>query len=69
MILRLISVLAAFLKRPQAIVRSVAAVSVGIVDGEPLLDLAYTEDVRAGTDMSTAFDAALTRGRGRPHAS
>ena len=26
--------------------------SVGIVDGEPLLDLAYTEDVRAGTDMN-----------------
>ena len=32
--------------------RLVAAVSVGIVDGEPLLDLAYTEDVRAGTDMN-----------------
>jgi ribonuclease PH len=47
-----ISDAAAFLKRPQAIVRSVAAVSVGIVDGAPLLDLAYTEDVRAGTDMN-----------------
>jgi ribonuclease PH len=31
---------------------SVAAVSVGVVDGEPLLDLAYTEDVRAETDMN-----------------
>ena len=31
---------------------SVAAVSVGIVDGEPLLDLAYVEDVRAETDMN-----------------
>jgi ribonuclease PH len=31
---------------------TVAAVSVGIVDGEPLLDLAYTEDVRAETDMN-----------------
>lgn len=31
---------------------SVAAVSVGIVDGIPLLDLAYTEDVRAQTDMN-----------------
>ena len=40
------------LGRPEAIVRGVAAVSVGIVDGEPLLDLAYTEDVRAGTDMN-----------------
>ena len=31
---------------------SVAAVSVGIVDGVPLLDLAYVEDVRAETDMN-----------------
>ncbi|QEE61832.1 ribonuclease PH [Salinibacterium sp. dk2585] len=31
---------------------SLAAVSVGIVDGTPMLDLAYTEDVRAGTDMN-----------------
>src|SRR5699024_4074656 len=30
---------------------SVAAVSVGIVDGEPVLDLPYAEDVRAETDM------------------
>ena len=29
-----------------------AAVSVGIIDGEPRLDLAYEEDVRAGTDMN-----------------
>jgi ribonuclease PH len=40
------------LGRSQALVRSVAAVSVGIVDGEPMLDLAYTEDVRAETDMN-----------------
>jgi ribonuclease PH len=31
---------------------SVAAVSVGIVDGEPCLDLCYDEDVRADTDMN-----------------
>ena len=31
---------------------SVAAVSVGIIDGVPFLDLAYTEDVRAHTDMN-----------------
>lgn len=31
---------------------SVAAVSVGIVDDEPLLDLNYKEDVRAQTDMN-----------------
>lgn len=31
---------------------SVSAVSVGIVDGEPRLDLSYDEDVRADTDMN-----------------
>ncbi len=31
---------------------SVSAISVGIVDGMPLLDLAYVEDVRAETDMN-----------------
>lgn len=34
---------------------SVCAVSVGIVDTEPMLDLAYTEDVRAGTDMNVVM--------------
>jgi ribonuclease PH len=31
---------------------SVSAVSVGIIDGVPMLDLAYVEDVRAETDMN-----------------
>jgi len=31
---------------------SVAAVSVGIIDGIPMLDLCYEEDVRADTDMN-----------------
>ncbi|MGY0486289.1 ribonuclease PH [Streptomyces sp. WG-D5] len=31
---------------------SVAAVSVGIIDGVPMLDLPYEEDVRADTDMN-----------------
>ena len=31
---------------------SVAAVSVGIIDGEPRLDLHYDDDVRADTDMN-----------------
>ncbi len=39
-------------KNSKAIIDSVAAVSVGIIDGVPLLDLAYTEDVRAETDMN-----------------
>lgn len=34
---------------------SVAAVSVGIIDGVPLLDLCYEEDVRAETDMNVVI--------------
>ena len=34
------------------LIDSVAAVSVGIVDGEPVLDLPYVEDVKADTDMN-----------------
>jgi ribonuclease PH len=34
------------------LVASVAAVSVGIVDGQPALDLCYEEDVAAQTDMN-----------------
>ena len=40
------------LVRRDPFVDSVAAVSVGIVDGVPLLDLDYREDVRAETDMN-----------------
>ena len=40
------------LARPEPLVSSVAAVSVGVVDGESRLDLAYTEDVAADTDMN-----------------
>jgi ribonuclease PH len=35
--------------------RLVAAVSVGIVDGVPMLDLDYEEDVRAGVDMNVVM--------------
>ncbi|MDQ4006472.1 MAG: ribonuclease PH [Actinomycetota bacterium] len=34
---------------------SVSAVSVGIIDGIPMLDLCYEEDVRAGTDMNVVM--------------
>lgn len=37
-------------RRP--LIDTVSAVSVGIVDGTPLLDLRYEEDVRADTDMN-----------------
>lgn len=48
----------AHLHRPGALHTSVAAVSVGIVDGEPRLDLCYTEDVRAETDMNVVATGA-----------
>ncbi|HEY8456951.1 MAG TPA: ribonuclease PH [Actinopolymorphaceae bacterium] len=38
-----------------ALTDSVAAVSVGIVDGVPMLDLCYDEDVRAETDMNVVM--------------
>ena len=34
---------------------SVSAVSVGIIDGVPMLDLPYEEDVRAETDMNVVM--------------
>ncbi|MDO5060675.1 MAG: ribonuclease PH [Actinomycetaceae bacterium] len=34
---------------------TVAAISVGIIDGEPRLDLPYEEDVRAETDMNVVI--------------
>ena len=37
---------------------SVAAVSVGFVDGVPMLDLAYEEDSSAGTDMNIVMTGA-----------
>jgi ribonuclease PH len=37
---------------------SVAAVSVGIIDGVPRLDLPYEEDVRAETDMNIVMNGA-----------
>jgi ribonuclease PH len=38
-----------------ALTGSVAAVSVGIIDGVPMLDLPYVEDVRAETDMNVVM--------------
>jgi ribonuclease PH len=39
-------------QRATPLLDSVSAVSVGIIDGTPMLDLAYVEDVRAETDMN-----------------
>ncbi|MGP3987502.1 ribonuclease PH [Streptomyces sp. 3N207] len=38
--------------KAQPLTGTVAAVSVGIIDGVPMLDLRYEEDVRAETDMN-----------------
>jgi ribonuclease PH len=40
------------------ILKSVAAVSVGIVKGQPMLDLCYTEDVAATVDMNLVMNSA-----------
>jgi len=41
------------LRHPERVLRgSVAAVSVGVIGGVPMLDLCYEEDARAGTDMN-----------------
>ena len=34
------------------LIKGVSAISVGIIDGKPMLDLCYTEDVAAETDMN-----------------
>ena len=43
---------AASLGVSKALTGSVSAISVGIIDGVPRLDLPYEEDVRAETDMN-----------------
>jgi len=39
-------------------IHAVAAVSVGMVNGQPLLDLCYTEDVAAAVDMNLVMNSA-----------
>ena len=41
----------------KALPAAVAAVSVGVVDGEPVLDLDYVEDSAAETDMNVVMTA------------
>jgi ribonuclease PH len=54
------------LGKANPIVNSISAVSVGVVDGEPRLDLMYEEDVRAETDMNvvTTGDGAFVEVQG-----
>lgn len=46
-----------FYRPAEAIVAPLAAVSVGIVDGEERLDLDYSDDSRAQVDMNVAYTA------------
>lgn len=43
------------LAKPEPLTDSVAAISVGMIDGEARLDLPYEEDVRAETDMNVVM--------------
>jgi ribonuclease PH len=49
---------ASLYKPAEAIVAPLAAVSVGVVDGEERLDLDYVDDSRAEVDMNVAYTAA-----------
>ena len=40
------------------VLRPVAAISVGVIDGTPMLDLEYVEDVRAEVDMNIVMTGA-----------
>ncbi len=42
----------------QPLTDSVAAISVGIIDGVPMLDLPYVEDSRAEVDMNVVMTGA-----------
>lgn len=41
------------------IIHQVAAVSVGLIDGEPMLDLNYVEDVKASVDFNVVLNETL----------
>jgi ribonuclease PH len=44
--------------KPAALKEGCAAISVGVIDGIPMLDLEYSEDVRAETDMNVVMTSA-----------
>jgi ribonuclease PH len=39
----------------QPVLQPIAAISVGVIDGTPMLDLEYSEDVRAEVDMNVVM--------------
>jgi ribonuclease PH len=46
------------LLKTHPVLEACAAISVGIIDGVPMLDLEYSEDVRAETDMNVVMTAS-----------
>ena len=46
------------LGKPAALREGCAAISVGVIDGVPMLDLDYSEDVRAETDMNVVMTSS-----------
>src|SRR5205814_10241709 len=46
------------LGKPAALMEGCGAVSVGVIDGIPMLDLDYSEDVRAETDMNVVMTSS-----------
>jgi ribonuclease PH len=57
------NLIAAGIVPPEAMLSPVAAVSVGVVGGEPLLDLCYEEDLRAEVDMNVVMVPPMDAGR------
>lgn len=51
--------MAAGMVRSQPITRQIAAISAGLVDGRPLVDLDYGEDSRASTDLNLVMTGEL----------
>jgi ribonuclease PH len=43
---------------PEVLLSPVAAISVGLIDGQPLLDLDYAEDARAEADLNVVMNQA-----------
>jgi len=44
--------------KPKALKEACAAISVGVIDGVPMLDLDYSEDSRAETDMNVVMTSS-----------
>ena len=52
-------------KNAQPLIDTVSAISVGIIDGTPMLDLPYVEDSRAEVDMNVVMLRPITGGEAK----